>query len=91
MRRLLFLREAIILNISVWRVGGGWGQLFEGDDESRDGYFSRKYGTSTCINIKIMISIDLLKVYPLSGCFIYHWKCWGFLQGGGRGKLSKAS
>ena len=32
-----------------------------------------------------MISIDLLKVYPLSGCFIYHWKCWGFLQGGGGG------
>ena len=32
--------------------GGGGGQLFEGDDESRDGYFSRKYGTSTCINIK---------------------------------------
>ena len=23
MGRLLFLREAIILNISVWRVGGG--------------------------------------------------------------------
>ena len=50
MGRLLFLREAIILNISVWRVGGG--NYFEGDDESRDGYFSRKYGTSTCINIK---------------------------------------
>ena len=32
--------------------GGGGRQLFEGDDESRDGYFSRKYGTSTCINIK---------------------------------------
>ena len=31
---------------------GGGGQLFEGDDESRDGYFLRKYGTSTCINIK---------------------------------------
>ena len=51
MGRLLFLREAIILNISIWRVGGG-GQLSEGDDESRDGYFLRKYGTSTCINIK---------------------------------------
>ena len=49
MGQLLFLREAIILNISIWRGGG---QLFEGDDESRDGYFSRKYGTSTCINIK---------------------------------------
>ena len=50
MGRLLFLREAIILNISIWRVGGG--QLSEGEDESRDGYFLRKYGTSTCINIK---------------------------------------
>ena len=32
--------------------GRGGGQLFEGDDESRDGYLSRKYGTSICINIK---------------------------------------
>ena len=35
-----------------FRLEGGGRQLFEGDDESRDGYFSRKYGTSTCINIK---------------------------------------
>ena len=34
-----YLREAIILNISV-----KGGRLFEGDDQSRDGYYSRKYG-----------------------------------------------
>ena len=32
-----------------------------------------------------MISIDLLKVFPLSGCFIYHWKCWGGFCGVGGG------
>ena len=32
-----------------------------------------------------MISIDLLKVFPLSGCFIYHWKCWGGGFAGGVG------
>ena len=39
-----YTREAIIFNISTKR-----GRLFEGGDLSRDGYYSRKYGTSAMI------------------------------------------
>ena len=52
-----YTREAIIFNISTKR-----GRLFEGGDLSRDGYYSRKYGTSAMIIQKKFKSWNVLQV-----------------------------
>ena len=53
-----YSREAIIFDISIKK-----GQLFEGGNWSRDGYYSRKYGNS-------ILFIDLFICLPVLVCFI---------------------